>query len=314
MSGPVVEFLRSRQIRPLSWKCKVENDPQIKALVKEISKGPMLRVFCQLAGRLPLSREFLAETYVRSLAKTKTLSAEPTPAAARRYLRAYLNQFEDIPQTDLSLAQRFLTKMSLNNALYLQSSTVIAHCPACGLVALGSSHNPATIDCDCGSTIWKLESLHPLTPLSNLIRDDLFLELGLSVVVEKQMAALSYPVEVGSVSCSISYRSLPREVELDVVGYKGDLTCFFEARTSKITVNDVTQKRGQILELISDLAKSRGNDLGAMRVVFVSPVPHDNSIDTESYGQLCPLPAFFITGKSMDELPTNLERILNLTN
>jgi hypothetical protein len=306
MVNSVISFLKAKQVQPPQWKIRVETDPRISRLVDRVATDAMTSILSSLADSMPSAGPYLAENYVRPIAKTKAMADGQYPASMRRLLHAYLKQFERVPTSSIQRAQVFLSQLGSIKDLLRSGVDVLAHCPSCGILAAGSAKRPATTECECGSSTWILQSHEPRSVLANFLRDDFFLELIVSAVLAKQIPLLTTQSERKPVACSVSYQSSPRDVELDVVGYNDRKILIIEARTNKIRVNDVTQKRGQILELLSEFGAPTDLESKNISLVFVSPVPHDKSIDTRSYRRIRPLPVFFITGVAVDSLDGGL--------
>ncbi len=297
-------------MKPSPGKARAEASEAVARLMGRILADSLLSSFCALVRGLRPAGPYIVESYVRPLQVTRSLATGRGHTGARRLIRAYLSQFDSLESGSVQSAQLLLSMIAETQELARRSRIVVVHCPSCGeLSAVGERLTRGT-SCGCSSTPWRLHSIDPTTPMENLLRDDFYLELASSMALRTSAALLSAGFGDLQVTCGIPYRSALRDVELDVVGYDQETVLIVEARTGRLTPNDVTSKRGQIEELFQEVDISRKVDLGSVRLVFVSPIKHDGSIIEQSYAELSSIPVSLLTGPSIDSLEGRLESIM----
>ena len=307
----LVSFLAERRHPSPSAKQAVETDPGLEPCIRHIAQGRNLRLASLIISQLGRATPFLVESYPLHAGTLGRLSRTGAPPAERLWVQRFLNQLRTIPPPEILSARHLLKEFGdLIPSGQKARRTVVSRCSKCGAVDRPSARSYATPGCACDSTLWELAEIAPTRNARGLLKDDFFLELALKIRVAGSMNLLGR--NSGDLCASLSYKAASRFVEVDLLGLRGEVLAFFEAKTSSLTPNEISGKRGQILELLEAFSEDP-KDFVPIRpiLIFVSPVPSKGVKEGWINPKARLLPACVISDRGIDALEERLDFLLD---
>jgi hypothetical protein len=305
----IVDHARSLLEDIQSAKLEIEKDPMVALFVESLFEKEAWQ--CVEKVILPAVRE-QKQIYVPSfLLPDESLLAILQELINResrffdKVVSGVMAQFQSM--SSRNEANKYLNKL-LSLDVLMMGYEKLAYCAQCRTISLCNTDQHVPNKCErCNSDEWIVHIAHLPSKLKESLINNQFLELYVKESLKKAgYRLISKEVNGSCAYTSIRWRVFPRPVEIDVSAVKRNSLILCECKTSKITLNTVDEKIGQVVHILSSFEHAH-NEKPDIDLFFITTDVVEADVPTTEYSTIPNIRCHFYQRNDIPNLPELLK-------